>query len=634
MRLHRQLSQRCFSIFVFAGTCIGSLVAQTPIFRPDFSLRVSAAAVSLTVGGSSSSLSISAAALHGFKGTIQVKLSNLPKGVTASPGSFSLVPGKAREVSLKAGSKAAGAASMKVTGRAGAIVHDAPVEVSTLIDVVTHHYDIGRTGLNPNEADLTYANVNFSQFGLLRMLPVDGVVDAQPLLLSNVKTGRNPRNLVYVATEHDSVYAFDAQSGAQVWKVSMLGAGETTGNVPGCNQIVPEIGITATPVIDRTAGSRGAIFLTATSVDMAGKYHQRLHALDVVSGAELPNSPVEVTASYPGTGASSSGGKVPFIPSKYAERAGLLLLNGAIYTAWTSHCDGDPYTGWLMEYNESTLAQTSVLNVTPNGTRGAIWMAGSGLAADEDGYIYFLDGNGTFDAALNAAGFPVNGDYGNAFMKVSAAGGMLTVADYFDMSNSVSESSHDMDLGSGGAMVLPDIADMAGKVHKLAVGAGKDENIYVVDRGAMGKWSPDNDSAIYQEIDAEIGEVFSTPAYFNGTVYYAAVSDSLKAFPITDGKLATAPTIHTTNLFPYPGSTPAITANGTANGIVWCVSNTSPALLRAYRADTLAELYNSSQATGSRDHFGNGNKFVTPMVANGQVYVATASGVAVFGLLP
>jgi len=326
---------------------------------------------------------------------------------------------------------------------------------------------------------------------------------------------------------------------------------------------------------------------------------------------------------------------VVFDPGQYAERAGLLLLNGHIYLGWTSHCDGGPYTGWLMGYNESTLAQTSVLNLTPNGSEGSIWMAGSGLAADESGDIYFLDANGTFGPTVNSEGFPGSGNYGNGFIKVSvAANGKLAVADYFEDFNTVSESNNDTDLGSGGAMVLPDLKDASGAIHHLAVGAGKNQNIYVVNRDKMGKFNPNNDSAIYQEIDGAIGGVWSMPAYFNNTVYYAAVGDNLKAFPIVNAKLATAPSVQSSIQFPYPGATPSISANGTANGIVWAVENSSPAVLHAYEAANLHELYNSGQAANGRDNFGNGNKFIAPMIVNGKALVGTPNGVAVFGLLP
>jgi hypothetical protein len=313
---------------------------------------------------------------------------------------------------------------------------------------------------------------------------------------------------------------------------------------------------------------------------------------------------------------------------------GLLLLNGTIYLGWTSHCDAGPYTGWLMGYSESTLAQTAVLNLTPNGSEGSIWMAGAGLAADANGFIYFLDANGTFDSTLDANGFPANGDFGNGFIKVSTTSGSLAVADYFQAYDTTAESNEDQDLGSGGALVLPDMTDALGTVHHLAVGAGKDSNIYVVNRDSMGKFSASSDSGIYQQINGAIGGVWSMPAYFNNTVYYGAVNDNLKAFPIVNARLATAAAFQSVNSFPYPGTTPAVSANGTANGIVWSVENASPAVLHAFDATNLQELYNSNQAANGRDHFGNGNKFITPMVVNGKVFVGTPTGVAVFGLLP
>jgi hypothetical protein len=466
------------------------------------------------------------------------------------------------------------------------------------------------------------------------LLPVDGLVDGQPLYLSNLTAGGQQRNVVFAVTENDSVYAFDADSGAQIWKTSALGVNETPSGDHGCGQISPKIGITSTPVIDRSAGPNGTIFVVGMSLDKSGAYHQRLHALDVTTGAELANSPSEIHATYPGTGANSSGGNVVFDPSQYAERVGLLLMNGTIYLGFTSHCDSGPYTGWLMGYNESTLAQSSVLNLTPNGSEGSIWMAGSGLAADSSGNIYFLDANGSFDTSMNTNGFPSSGDFGNGFLKVSTSGGTLAVVDYFEAYNTVNESDNDLDLGSGGALVLPDLTDASGAVHHLAVGAGKDANIYVVDRDSMGKFNPKNNNAIYQEILGQIGGVWSMPAYFNNTVYYGAVSDTLKAFTITNAKLATAPNFASVTSFPYPGSTPAVTANGTGSGIVWAVANSSPAVLYAFDATTLQELYDSNQAANGRDEFGNGNKFITPMIVNGKVYVGTPSAVAVFGLLP
>jgi hypothetical protein len=501
-------------------------------------------------------------------------------------------------------------------------------------DVVTHHNDIARTGQNLTETILNPGNVTSAKFGKIGFYSVDGLVDAQPLYASSVAIpGNGTHNLLIVATEHDSVYAFDVESGSIIWQTSALQSGETTSDNRGCTQVTPEIGITSTPVIDRSRGTNGVVYVAAMSKDASKNYHQRVHALDLALGTELFGGPVEVQAKYPGQGDNSDGTDVIFYPSQYQERAGLLLMNGILYTGWTSHCDARPYTGWIIAYNAETLAQTSVLNVTPNGSGGSIWMAGSGLAADTSGNIYFLDANGVFDTTLNSSGFPNGGDYGNAFMKLSTSGG-LAVADYFEMANQSSENGSDTDLGSGGALVLPDLTDGSGNTVHLAVGAGKDAIIYVVNRDSMGKFTATN-SGIYQQISGQLpGSVFSMPAYFNGTLYYGAVGGPLQAFPITNAKLSTSAIAHTANTFPYPGTTPAISANGASNGIVWAVENSNPAVLHAYDAGTLNELYNSNQASGARDQFGNGNKFITPTIVNGKVFVGTPNGVAVFGLLP
>jgi len=618
-----------------------------PGLKPDFTLDTTSSSVSLTAGGSAQSVTLSVTAINKFTGTVAIAISGLPAGVTATPSSLSLAAGTSQPISFTASASAASATTtVQFTGSAVGFSHSTSIALSVKaitappppppasgIDVTTYHYDTGRTGLNPSETTLTPANVTSTQFGLLRILPVDGVVDAQPLLLSALTIGAQQHNVVFTVTENDSVYAFDADTGTQLWKTSVLGANETTSGDHGCYQISPKIGITSTPVIDRGAGPHGTIFVVGMSFDSSGGYHQRLHALDVTTGAELSGGPTEIKATYPGSGANSSGGNVVFDPAQYAERVGLLLMNGTLYLGWTSHCDQDPYTGWLMAYSESTLQQTAVLNLTPNGSEGSIWMAGTGLAADSSGNIYFLDANGTFDTTLNSSGFPTNGDFGNGFMKISTAGGALTVADYFEAFNTMAESDADQDLGSGGVVVLPDMTDSSGAVHHLAVGAGKDSKIYVANRDSMGKFSAQNNNALYQEIDGAINGVWSMPAYFNNTVYYGAVNDSLKAFPISNAKLASSATAQSTNTFPYPGSTPAVSANGTSSGIVWAVENSSPAVLHAYNATTLQELYNSNQAAGDRDQFGAGNKFITPMIANGKVFVGTPSGVAVFGLL-
>ncbi len=500
-------------------------------------------------------------------------------------------------------------------------------------DVLTYHNDIARTGQNLNETTLTTSNVNSATFGKLGFYSVDGKVDAEPLYASSVGVPSNgSHNLLIVATEHDSVYAFDADTGTVIWHVSMLKSGETTSDDRGCGQVSPEIGVTSTPVIDLTRGPNGTIYVVAMSKG-SGQYHQRLHALDLALGTELLGGPTEIQASYPGTGDNSNGTDVIFDPAQYKERVGLLLMNGVVYTGWASHCDDRPYTGWIMAYSASTLAQTSVLNVTPNGNEGAIWMAGAGLAADNSGNIYFLDANGEFDSSLNASGFPSSGDYGNAFMKLSTSSG-LAVADYFEMDNQSQENSTDTDLGSGGTVVLPDLSDGAGHTLHLAVGAGKDSNLYVVNRDSMGKFSSNNNN-VYQQLSGALpGGVWAMPAYFNNTIYYGSVGSPILAFTITNARLSTVATAHTSNSFGYPGATPSISANGSSNGIVWASENSSPAVLHAYNASNLNELYNSNQASGGRDQFGAGNKYITPMIVNGKVFVGTTNGVAVFGLLP
>jgi hypothetical protein len=509
--------------------------------------------------------------------------------------------------------------------------------------VLTYHNDNARTGENVGETILTTANVNSTSFGKVGFLGTDGLVDAEPLYVSSLTIESAEHNVVFVATEHDSVYAFDANSYSTLWKASVLAMGESTSDpVHGCGQVYPEIGITSTPVIDPKAGAHGTIFVVAMSKDSGGSYHQRLHALDLTTGAEQTGSPMEIAASYPGTGDNSSNGKVVFDPMQYEERVGLLLLNGTIYTGWTSHCDARPYTGWIMAYSESTLKQTSVINLTPNGLEGSIWMAGAGLAADASNNVYFLMANGTFDSTLNANGQPASGDYGNSFMKLSTSGNSLAVADYFTMYDTGTESGEDEDLGSGGALLLPDLKDNSGTTWQLAVGAGKDGSIYIVNRNMMGGMQSRQDTQIYQEIDGQLtlfqngGGVWSMPAYFNNTIYYGAVNDSVKAFPISNARLSSTPASHSMTIFGYPGTTPSVSANGTTNGIVWAIANGGTGVLHAYDATNVAtELYNSNMAGGGRDQFATTSncKFVTPMIANGKVFVGTATSVVVFGLL-
>jgi len=490
-----------------------------------------------------------------------------------------------------------------------------------LTDVLTYHNDTMRSGQNLTETTLTPGNVASGSFGLRTILSADGVVDATPLIVSNVVIGGTTHTVVYIASENDSVYAYDADSFQLLQRVSLLGAGESPAPpVPNCSQVTPKIGITATPVIDRSAGPNGTLFLVAMSVDGTGKAFHRLHALDLATLTEVAHSPVTITATF---------GSLTLDPRQYKVRGALLLNAGQIYTGWASNCDFPAYNSWIITYNETTLQQTAVLNLTPHGQFGAIWNAG-GLAADAPGSVYAVLGNGTFD---------VNQDYGNAAVRLAASGTTLSVADYYTPADTVTETLNDKDLGSGSVLLLPDQMDAAGATQKLLIAGGKMGNLYLINRSNMGHFVPAGNNA-YQELDGLLtGGLFTAPAYYNGSVYLAGNGLPLYAFALNNALLPTAPTSKSTVTFAFPGGSPAVSANGSSNGIVWAVeSNVStPAVLHAYSAANLAtEYYNSKQAANSRDAFGNGNKFVTPVIANGKVFVATPNGgggVAVFGLL-
>jgi archaellin len=526
-------------------------------------------------------------------------------------------------------------------------------------DVLTYHNDNQRTGQNLKETLLTPSSVKESGFGLQHLIPVDGKVDAEPLVLSGFSIGGSAHDVVYVATEHDSVYALDADSAATLWKTSLATGGESPSDDRGCGQVTPEIGITATPVIDRAAG---ALFVVAMSKDASGNYHQRLHALSLSSGAELAHSPAEITASVAGSGAPATvNGRIVFDAGQYEERSALLLSQGTIYTSWTSHCDAENYTGWIIAYGESSLQQTAVFNDEPSGSQNgqqgeaSFWNADSGPSADAGGNVYAMSANGVFDVILAADGFPTGNDYGNSILKLSVpAAGEMTVLDYFTMFNTVSESDADVDLASGGLMLLPDQVDAAGATRHLAVGAGKDQNIYVVDRDNLGKFNTGSDDNAYQPLlDAfpnfsatncggpGASGVYGAPVFFNGMVFYSASGDVIRGFRLASAKLPSQPTVKTGTPFCYPGAPLSISANGTQNGILWAVQNSSSqGVLHAYDAGTLTELYNSTQA-GTRDQFGPGSKFTPATVANGKVFVGTqantSSGgknyLAIFGLL-
>lgn len=507
------------------------------------------------------------------------------------------------------------------------------------VDVVTARYDNGRTGQNIAESTLTPQNVNAQTFGLLYNLPVDGYVYAQPLYKSQLSIPNlGVRNVLFVATEHDSVYAFDANGNnpAQgfIWKDSFTnpanGVSTVAPNDVGTVDIVPEIGITGTPVIDSSSNTLYVVVKTKEQSSGGTVFVQRLHALDLASGAEKMNGPVQIQASVTGSGAGNVNGAVSFDPRIENQRAALLLANGVVYIAWAAHGDQGNYHGWLMGYNAGNIQQqTGAVNFTPNGWGGGVWMSGGGISADASGNIFAVAGNGDF-----AAG---SGNYGESALRLSTASG-LAIADSFTPDNENQLNAGDSDMGVSDALILP---DQPGSFPHLLVTADKTGNIYVVDRDSMGGFNQ-TENANVQTLYAG-SSIHNSMSFFNNTVFVGSDGNSLQAFSLSNGNLSSNPTSRSTNTFGLnasngSGANPIITANGTSNGIVWALNNfsngTGPAILYAYDATNLSNmLYSSSQASNGRDTAGNAVKFTVPIVANGMVYVPGVNTVSVYGLL-
>jgi hypothetical protein len=528
---------------------------------------------------------------------------------------------------------AVGAGTTTIQASVNGVSGSTTLTVTAFAGVLSYHNDSARTGQNLDETVLTPSNVNVNTFGKLFSVPVDGYVYAQPLYVPEVSIpSKGVHNVVYVATENDTVYGFDADAGgAPLWQTSLLGPGETA--VPatdlpnGCNFVVPVIGITSTPVID---SSTNTIYVVAMSKLVSGSsttYFQRLHALDITTGTERTGSPVAISGTAPGT-------QTAFNPFMHLSRPGLALAGGAVYVAFGSHCDVQPYHGWLFAYNAAQLTQLAVFNTTPGGTEGAIWQAGGAPSSDATGNIYVITGNGTFDADSGGS------DYGQSFLKLSLSGNTLAVDDYFSPFNQADLNSTDQDLGSAGALLLPDSVGSATHPH-LMISAGKGGTIYLVDRDNLGKYCgscTSTDTQIVQEVPGAISENFSNPAYWQGLVYFGASNDSLRAFSISNGVLSSSSVSASLNTFGERGTTPSISANGSTNGIVWVIGSqagTPVALLHAYLGTNLAdERYNSAQASNGRDTAGYAVKFTVPTIANGKVYIGTQTELDVYGLLP
>jgi fibronectin type 3 domain-containing protein len=514
--------------------------------------------------------------------------------------------------------------------------------VSDYPGMFTYHNDNMRTGQNLSEGVLSPANVNSSSFGKLFSLPLDGVAYASPLYVMGLSIpGQGTHNVVYVATEHDSVYAYDADGGSTtpLWKKSFIDPANGITTVPAgdtgeCCDIAPEIGITSTPVIDKNTNTIYVVAKTKEVVSGTTKYAQRLHALDLATGNEKFGGPVVIQASVPGTGAGSTNGQLPFDSLRENQRTGLLLLNGVLYFGFASHGDNQPYHGWIFGYNASTLQRTLAFCLTPNTEGAGVWMSGGGIASDSTGSLYYITGDGEFDG--NSGG----SNWGDSYIKMTTAG---VVTDYFTPFNQDLLNSGNHDLGSGGALLLP---DQPGPHPHEMVSSGKDGSIYLVDRDNMGHYSSSTNNIvqtlpnIFPNGSPEPGN-FSPPVYYNGYVFFGPLGDKLQAFKLTNGLLSTTATFRSAATFPDRGASMAVSASGSSNGILWAVQRNgtgSPGVLFAYdpmnsTGGVLNELYDSAQA-GTRDTLGVAAKFNIPLIANGKVFVAGTNTLTVYGLLP
>jgi len=504
---------------------------------------------------------------------------------------------------------------------------------AALAQVTTSQYDNFRTGATLNEKILTPQNVNAQHFGRLGSFKVDGPVYAQPLFLPNVEIpGKGKHDVLYVATEHDSVYAFDANQPGDppLWKISFLD--KSRGMTPlsedqvACPFIRPEVGITSTPVIDLKSGTLYVLARTMIRHKVADdEYFQHLHSLAITTGVEKFGGPKLIAASVPGNGAGSHNGQVAFDSLRENPRAALTLANNTIYLAWASSCDVDPYHGWVMAYDAQTLAQKAVLNVNPNGTQAGIWLADTGPAVDAEGNLFVPTGNGTFDAASGGR------DYGDSVLKLD--GSSLAIRDYFTPHDQDRISNADNDIGSSGPTLLP---DQPGPHRHILLQPTKDSTIYVIDRDNMGKYNRAGDALI--ELIRTPGSCLGAMSYWNGHVFFAASNDNLRDYSLKNDQLE----LHSssTERFTDPGATPSVSADGKRNAIVWAVAtktwngpDNKTAILYAFDATKLGVPLYTSEQNSARDRAGLATRFVIPIVVNGRLYFGTRTEVEVYGLL-
>jgi hypothetical protein len=656
----------------------GSLMPTTPV-----SLTVAAPSVSVSVSPSLAAVAATTQTQQ-FSATVTGNMGNssVNWSVDGTAGGNSTV-GTINSAGLYMPPSTGGNHTVTATSAAlSTATGSASIAVTDLAGVFTYHNDLARDGVNTQEYALTTSTVNSTTFGKLFSCPVDGAVYAQPLWVPGFSIGGGVHNLLIVATQHDSVFAFDADASPCVtyWQANLLDTlhGGTAGEGPVVwndvgycyGDIYPEVGVTATPVIDPTTNILyvvGASEIPGSQSGNcslpAGTYFHRLHALDLATGSEQSNSPVTIAASLPGTGDGSSGGMVSFSSQLEHNRPGLALSGGNIYVAFAAHEDATPYHGWVIGYSAANVQTlTSVFNTTPNGSDGGVWAGGGAPAIDDGGDIYITTGNGMFDESPP----PPENDYGDSIVRLhpfsgtTANGSNLNVAGWFTPDDQLSLSDNDADLGSGAAVLLPD--QTSGPVTHLLVQVGKAQPgaqgmVYLVDRDSMGQYNSANNNVVQGFYGPHNG-VWGTPAFWQNTLYVGGTGDLLKAFSFnpSTGLFTTIPASEAPTAFRYPGNTPSVSALGTSNGIVWALDSSlygyasggsncqqsplpsacsGPAILHAYNATNLAsELWNSSQAANNRDQAGNAVKFIPPTIANGKVYVGTVTEVDVYGLLP
>jgi len=669
------------------GTATVTVTGTSGSLSPTIPVNLTIAAPSVTVTVSPVRAAVAATTqTQQFTATVTGNMgnANVDWSVDGNAGGNTTV-GTISASGLYAAPATAGTHTITATSAALATsVASATVAVTDLAGVFTYHNDLSRDGANLQEYALTPSNVASATFGKLFSCAVDGAVYAQPLWVPGLSIGGGIHNVLFVATQHDSLYAFDADVNPCVtyWKVSLLDSmhGGTSGEVPVVwndvgycyGDLYPEVGVTGTPVIDPTTHT---IYVVAASEIPGpnsghcplpqGTYYHRLHAIDLLTGSEKVNPPATIAASVPGTGDGSVGGSVSFDSQFHNNRSGLALAGGNVYVAFSAHEDATPYHGWLIAYDASTLQQVAAFNTTPNGLSGAdggIWAGGGAPAIDGGGDIYISTGNGIFDQTSSLS---LENDYGDSLLRLhpftgnTPNGANLNLVDFFTPDDQSCLASGDVDLGSGAPLLLPDQTSPGVPPH-LLVQTGKEGYVYLINRDSMGQIEKNDCSGSNSQIVqifVGAGGLWGTPAFWQNGLYYGGYGNPLTkfSFDTTTGLFNTSPASQSNNTFTFPTATPSISSQGATNGIAWAVDArlfgyavgggpcqfvpippacTGPAILHAYDASNLAiELWNSTLAAGNRDRAGNAVKFVPPTIANGKVYLSTRTEIDVYGLL-